>query len=163
MISPRRGGNVYSLCTRVEALEEGTTNAQGAGTGDGLGDDDAVLFDGSRVRAIGKLESCLCESRHAGDAGVLLVERCFDNLLLGLLYGGEDKRLALVVTVGTDTCRRKLQQHRSGLVDERTQVDLLGVAVGLESFGDAYTQSMQRKQGVDGTTHQEWPMRKKPG
>lgn len=103
VVGPRGSGDVDGLCARIEALEEGTANAQSTGTGDGLGDDDAALLDRSRIGAVGELESSLCEGRHTSDAGVFLVERLVDDGLLGLLHGREDERLALVVTVGTDT------------------------------------------------------------
>lgn len=59
---------------RVVALEEGATDAEGTGTGDGLGDSDTVLSERSRVRAVGELESSLGELGDTGDASVLLVE-----------------------------------------------------------------------------------------
>ena len=86
------------------ALEEGTTDAQGTGAGDGLGDGDAVLGERLRVGAVGELESGLGELGDTSDAGVLLVKGRVDDLLLGLLYGGQDVGLALVVAVGTNTC-----------------------------------------------------------
>ena len=47
MVRPRWGGDVDGLRVRVVALEEGTTNAKSAGTGDGLGDGNTVLSERS--------------------------------------------------------------------------------------------------------------------
>jgi hypothetical protein len=102
------------------ALEEGTAYPEGAGAGNALGDDNAVLVDGGAVGAVGEDGSGLGEVRHTGDAGVLLVEVLLDDLLLGLADGGQDVGLSLVVTVGADT-----------------EVDLLGVGVLLEGLSDA--------------------------
>jgi len=88
---------------RVVTLEEGATNAEGTGAGNGLGDSDAVLGERLRVRAVGKLESSLGELGDTGDAGVFLVKGGVNDLLLGLLDRGQDVGLALVVAVGTNT------------------------------------------------------------
>jgi len=81
-------------------LEESTTYPEGAGAGNALGDDNAVLVDGSAVRAVCEEGRSLGEVGNTGDAGVLLVEVLLDDLLLGLSDGGKDVRLSLVVTVG---------------------------------------------------------------
>lgn len=101
-------------------LEEGTAYPEGAGAGDALGDDNAVLVDGGAVGAVGEEGGGLGEVGHTGDAGVLLVEVLLDDLLLGVSDGGQDVRLALVVAVGADA-----------------EVDLLRVGVLLEGLSDA--------------------------
>jgi hypothetical protein len=83
---------------RVEALQERTTDAQSTSTGDGLGDDETVLGQGGGVLAVGELGSGVGEGRDTGDAGVFLVEARSNDLVLGLADGGQDVRLALVVT-----------------------------------------------------------------
>ena len=98
VVSPAGVGQVDLLSAGVEALEESTTNAQGTGAGDGLGDDQAVVLDDSGVGAVGELSSGVCESGDTGDASVLLVAARRDNLVLGGADGGQDVRLALVVT-----------------------------------------------------------------
>ena len=139
VVRPRGVGDVDGLRVRVVALEEGAADAKGTGTGDGLGDGDAVLGERSRVAAVGQLESSLGELGDAGDAGVLLVESRVDDLLLGLLHRGQHVRLALVVAVGADACAQSVALWEQlafcgGLL---TQIDLLGVAVGLEGLCDA--------------------------
>ena len=145
VVRPRGVGDVDGLRVRVVALEEGAADAKGTGTGDGLGDGDAVLSERSRVAAVGQLESSLGELGDTGDAGVLLVEGRVDDLLLGLLHRGQHVRLALVVAVGADACAQSVAPLEElalalalafcgGLL---TQVDLLGVAVGLEGLCDA--------------------------
>ena len=143
VVCPRGVGDVDGLRVRVVALEEGAADAKGTGTGDGLGDGDAVLGERSRVAAVGQLESSLGELGDTGDAGVLLVEGRVDDLLLGLLHRGQHVRLALVVAVGADACAQSVAPLEElalalafcgGLL---TQVDLLGVAVGLEGLCDA--------------------------
>ena len=46
VVGPAGVGKVDLLRAGVEALEESTTDSQGTGAGDGLGDDEAVLGDG---------------------------------------------------------------------------------------------------------------------
>jgi hypothetical protein len=147
VVGPRGRGDVDGLCVGVVALEEGTANAKGTGTRDGLGDGDAVLGEGSRVGAVGEGEGGLGEVGDTGDAGVLLVQRLVDHLLLGLPHRGQDVGLALVVTVGADTCGRQLGWIRDGAWS-RTQVDLLGVAVGLEGLGDTENGILQMVEQV---------------
>jgi hypothetical protein len=108
VVRPRGGGDVDGLCAGVVALEEGTTDAESARARDGLGDGDAVFGQRGRVGAVGKLEGSLGEVGDTGDAGVLLVEVGLDDLLLGFLDGREHVRLALVVTVRTNTCGGQL-------------------------------------------------------
>lgn len=98
VVGPARGGEVDLLRVGVEALEEGTADSQGTGTGDGLSDDETVLLQDGRVLAIGKLGGSLGEGWDTGDAGVFLVETGGDNLVLGGADGGEDVGLALVIT-----------------------------------------------------------------
>jgi hypothetical protein len=97
--------------------EEGSANAEGTGAGDGLGDGEAV--EGRRVGAVGEFGGERGELGDTGDPGVLLVQLCVDDLVLGLTDGGEDVGLASIVTVSTDT-----------------EVDLLVELVGLESLSD---------------------------
>ena len=101
MVGPRRRGDVDLLLAIVEALEEGGAQAESTSTGDGLGDGNAV--EGGRVGAVGELGGELGEFGNTGDASVLLVQLVVNDLLLGGADRGEDIRLALVVTVGTDT------------------------------------------------------------
>jgi hypothetical protein len=65
-------------------LEECTTYPEGAGAGNALGDDDAVLVDGGTVGPVGEESGGLGEVWDTGDAGVLFVEVLLDDLLLGL-------------------------------------------------------------------------------
>ena len=90
-------------------LEESTTYPEGAGSGNALGDDNAVLVDGGAVGAVCEEGSGLGEVGDTGDAGVLLVQLGVDDLLLCLADGGEDVGLACIVTVGTDTCEGACQ------------------------------------------------------
>lgn len=98
VVGPARVGEVDLLRMGVEALQERTADAQGTSAGDGLGDDEAVLGQGGGLGAVGQLGSGLGEGRDAGDTGVLLVEARSDDLVLRLADGGQDVRLALVVT-----------------------------------------------------------------
>lgn len=101
VVGPGRGGDVNLLLAGVEAGEEVGANAEGASAGDGLGDGQAA--EGGRVLAVGELGGQGRELGNTGDAGVLLVQLLVNNLLLGLTDGGQDIRLALVITVGTNT------------------------------------------------------------
>lgn len=98
VVGPAGGREVDLLRVRVEALEESTTNAQGTGTRDGLGDAETVLLDHGRVGAIGELGRGRGEGRETGDAGVFFVEFGRDNFLLGGANGRQDIWFALVVT-----------------------------------------------------------------
>jgi hypothetical protein len=98
VVGPTGVGEVDLLRARVELLEESASNAEGTGAGDGLGDDKAVVLDGRGVGAVGELGSGGGESGNTGDASVLLVETGCDNLVLSGADGGQDVRLALVVT-----------------------------------------------------------------
>ena len=60
---------------RVVALEEGATDAEGTGAGDGLSDGNEVLTERGRIGAICKLKSGLGEVGYTGDASVLFVKR----------------------------------------------------------------------------------------
>lgn len=117
VVGPGRGGHADPLLTGTPALEEGGAEAEGARARNGLGDGD--LVEDGRVVAVGELGGGGREVGDAGDAGVLLVQLALDDALLGLANGGEDKGLAGVIAVGTDT-----------------EVDLLGVGVGLEGLRD---------------------------
>jgi len=103
VVGPRGGGDVDGLCSRVVSLEESTTYPQGTSAGDGLGDGDSAFFERSGLGAVGEQSGSLGEVGDTGDAGVLLVEVLLDHLLLGLLHGGQDIGLSLVVTVCADT------------------------------------------------------------
>lgn len=98
VVGPARVGEVDLLGAGVELLEESTANAQGTGTGDGLGDDQAVLRDGGGVSTVSELGGGGGESRKTGDTGVLLVEARCDNLIFSGADGRQNVRLALVVT-----------------------------------------------------------------
>lgn len=98
VVGPARVGEVDLLRVGVEALQERTTDAQGTSTGDGLGDDEAVLGQGGGVLAVGQLGGSVGEGRDTGDTGVFLVEARSNDLVLSLADGGQDVRLAFVVT-----------------------------------------------------------------
>ena len=101
-------------------LEESAAYPEGAGTGDALCDDNALLVNGSAVGAVGQESGGLGEVGNTGDASVFLVEVLLDDLLLGLADGGQDVGLSLVVAVCANA-----------------EVDLLGVRVLLEGLSDA--------------------------
>ena len=101
-------------------LEESTAYPEGAGTGDALSDDNALLVDGGAVRAVCEEGSGLGEVGDTGDASVLLVQVLLDDLLLGLTNGGQDVGFSLVIAVCANT-----------------KVDLLRVGVLLEGLSDA--------------------------
>lgn len=98
VVSPAGVGEVDLLRAGVELLEESTTNAQSTGTGDGLGDDEAVVLDGGGVGAVSELGGGGGEGGNTGDASVLLVQAGCDDLVLSGADGGQNVRLALVVT-----------------------------------------------------------------
>ena len=98
VVGPAGVGEVDLLRVGVEALQERTADAEGAGTGDGLGDDQAVVLQDGGVGAVGELGRGVGEGRDTGDAGVLLVVARRNDLVLGGPDGGQDVRLALVVT-----------------------------------------------------------------
>ena len=140
VVGPRGGRDVNLLVAGVEALEESSADSQGTSAGDGLGNGDAV--EGG-ILTVGKLGSESRQLGDTGDAGVLLVHVVFHDLLLGVADRGQDVGLALVITVGANTCRVEFvladdccgvdAELRRG---ERTEVDLLAVGVGFPSFGD---------------------------
>lgn len=98
VVGPAGVGQVNLLRAGVEALEESTTNAEGAGTGDGLGDDKTVILDDGGAGAVGQLGGGVGEGRDTGDTSILLVAARSNNLILGGANGGEDVGLALVIT-----------------------------------------------------------------
>jgi hypothetical protein len=98
VVGPAGGGKVDLLRVGVETLKESTADSQGTGAGDGLGDDEAVFLEDGRVGAVGQLGGGLGEGRDAGDAGILLVVARGHDLVLRGADGGQDVRLALVVT-----------------------------------------------------------------
>lgn len=144
VVRPAGGGDIDLLRVRVEAREERTTDAQGAGAGDGLGNGETVLLDGGGVGAVGQLGRSLGEGGDTGDAGVLLVEAGGNNLVLGGADGRQDVRLALVVTCADGRCQYCSEQGKKKTADNagrhtvssHAQVDLLLERVGLESFSD---------------------------
>lgn len=101
VVGPRRGRDADLLLARVPAVEELSTNAQGTGAGDGLGDGDAVEHWG--VVAVGELGGGGRELGDTSDAGVLLVHLVVDDAPLSLADGGEDVGLAGVITVRANT------------------------------------------------------------
>lgn len=101
VVSPRGGGDVDLLVAAVELLEEGSADAESTSARQGLGDEEAV--EDGRVGAVGELGSQGRELGDTGDAGVLLVHVGVNDGLLGGADGGQNERLALVVTVGTNT------------------------------------------------------------
>ena len=98
VVGPAGVGQVNLLRAGVEALEESTTNAEGTGTGDGLGDDETVVLNDGGAGAVGQLGGGVGEGRDTGDTSILLVAARSNNLVLGGANGGEDVGLALVVT-----------------------------------------------------------------
>ena len=149
VVGPTGVGEVDLLGVRVEALQESSTDSQGAGTGDGLGDDETVVLEDGGIGAVGELSSSLGEGRDTGDTGVFLVETGGDNLVLGSADGGQDVGLALVITCsqksvrnnayGGDGCcvgQQLVEQGQMLTVSANTQVDLLGEGVGLVGLGD---------------------------
>ena len=74
VVRPAGSRDIDLLFTGVEALEELTSNAERAGSGDGLGDGDTAVLDGSGVGAIGKFGGGLGEGGNTGDASILLVQ-----------------------------------------------------------------------------------------
>lgn len=104
VVSPRRLRDVDLLLAGEELGEESSTDTESSSARDGLGDSDAV--QGRAVSAVGQLGGGGRKLRNTSDAGILLVHLGLDNLLLSLAHGGEDVRLASIVTVGTDTCIR---------------------------------------------------------
>jgi hypothetical protein len=68
VVRPAGSGNVDALAVRVEALKESTANTECASAGDGLGDGNAILLDGSGVRAVGELRGSRNEVRDTSDA-----------------------------------------------------------------------------------------------
>lgn len=97
VVCPGRGREEDLFGAGVEALEESTTDSEGACTGDGLCDGDTAFFEGSRVGAVGEFGGFGGEVANAGDGGVFLVETRCDDLVLGDTHGGEDVGLAFVV------------------------------------------------------------------
>lgn len=98
VVGPAGSRDIDLLRGRVEALKESTSNAQGAGTGDGLSDGETVLCDHRGVRTVGQLGRSRCEGRDTSDTSVFLVEVRADNLVLCGADGGQDVGLALVIT-----------------------------------------------------------------
>jgi len=138
VVCPRGGRDIDGLCTGVVTLKEGATNPKRARTGDGLRHNNPALAEGSRFAAIGKREGSIGELGDTGDASILLVHLCRDNIFLRLPYRGQHVGLALVIAVGTHTCTWSATAPWSaGWETMLTQIDLLGVAVGLEGFRDA--------------------------
>ena len=73
VVPPRRGGQVDGLGVRVVAREEGSTDAEGTCSRDGLGDGDAVLGDRLAVSAVGELGGVGGKVGESSDGEVLLV------------------------------------------------------------------------------------------
>lgn len=103
VVGPAGVGEVDLLGAGVEALKESTSDAEGTGTGDGLGDDQAVILEDSRVGAVGKLGGGVGEGGDTGDTSVFLVAARRNDLVLGGADGGQDVGLALVIT-----CRKSM-------------------------------------------------------
>ena len=109
MVGPAGGREVDLLSVRVEALQESTTDSQGTGTRDGLGDDKTVLLEYGGVGSVGQLRSTFGEGRDTSDTSVFLISLGGDNLFFCSANGRKDVRLALVVTCLSQE-RRKNQQ-----------------------------------------------------
>lgn len=101
VVGPRGRGNVNILVALVETLEESGTDTQGTGAGDGLSDSDAV--EGWGVGGVGEFCGQGRKLGDTGDASVLLVQLGVDDPALSLADRGQDKGLALVIAVCTDT------------------------------------------------------------
>jgi len=93
----------------IEALEESTSNAESTSAGDGLGDGN--ILEDRAVGTVGQDGCGLGESRDAGDSSVLLVKSLLDDALLGSANGRQNVWFAVVVTVGTDTCKLLSHPH----------------------------------------------------
>lgn len=119
VVCPGWVGEVDGLVSGVEALKERSTNSQSTSSRDGLGNGNGIRSKRLALLAVGKVGSSLGEGALTGDGGIFLVESVLEDTLLSLEDGGEDKWLALVVTVGTDT-----------------DVDLLGVGITLVGLSD---------------------------
>jgi hypothetical protein len=137
VIGPRWSWQVDSLVVGVVTLQESAGNAQSTGSGDGLSD--SHIVQDRAVGTVGKDRSSLGESRNTSDTGVLLVQVLLGDALLGGANGRQNVRLALVVTVGTNTCKAagQLISHQRSSAQLRTKVDLLVKLVRLVCFGDS--------------------------
>ena len=98
VVGPARVREVDLFRVGIEALQESTTDSQGTGTRNGLGDDEAVLLNGRGVLTIGQLCSGLGERRNTGDTSVLLVKAGGNNLVLCGANRGQNVGLTLVIT-----------------------------------------------------------------
>lgn len=101
VVRPRRRRDVDLLVARVEPLQEGGADAEGARARDRLGHDDAV--EGRGVGSVRELDRRLGELGNTRDTGIFLVEARCDHLLFGGADGRQNVGLALVISVGTDT------------------------------------------------------------
>ena len=125
MVTP--GGVADVESGGLELLEELTDDAESTSSGEGLDRGDSGVTNEGTVPSEEDSLGTLSELGETVNGEVLLVEgSIIDNSLLGLAHDGEDVGLSVVITVGTDT-----------------EVDLLGVLVGLEASGEA-------KDGVGG-------------
>ena len=125
MITPSRVADVDS--GRLVLFEEITDDSEGTSTGESLDGGDSSITNERASEAEEDSLGALSEGVETIDGEVLLVEGGIsDDCGLSLADDGEHVRLAIVITVGTDT-----------------EVDLLGVLVGLEASGEG-------KDGISG-------------
>lgn len=101
VVCPRGVGEVDSLRVGVVSLEEGTSDSQGSGSGNGLRDGN-IVKDGA-LRTVREDSGGLGESGDTSDSGVLLVESLLEDALLSSADRGQDVGLAGIITVCTDS------------------------------------------------------------
>jgi hypothetical protein len=116
----RVGDKEIDILVGVPLAEEGEAEAKGTSSRDGLRASDSVLSERTAVSTIGKLEALLDVGVDTLDGGVLVVHSALQDDLFGTLNARKDKRLAVIVSVGT-----------------HAQEDLLGVFILLESVVQA--------------------------
>jgi len=118
----------------VPLAEECETETERACSGDGLAAGDSVLSKSSAVSTVGELEALLDVGVDTLDRGVLVIHVAFEDELFSTLDAREDKRLAIVVSVGT-----------------HTEENLLGVRILLEGV-------VETEDGVSGGSGQSTPV-----
>jgi len=102
-----------------EFLQESTNDIESTSTGESLSGDDTGIVDSGVIETEKNTTGTLGEVSKTINGQVLLVESVVrDNLLLNLADNGENERLAIVISVSTNT-----------------QVNLSGVLISLETSG----------------------------
>ena len=151
MVAPRRSGKIDGLGVGEETTQESTTNTKGTSSRDGLSHSNldgfvhaliarkiqrvhstyGVSVQRCALSTICKLDSSLGEVSETSDGKVLVVWVRVPDNFLGLLDGTEHVWLAILVTVSTDA-----------------QVDLARILVGLEGFGNTYSDIVHSQQSL---------------